>query len=263
MSALLIDQGNTACKIQYRNIMSQFTQSTSLTTSVTSTVIIKNKELLAGENKLSNYLNLLNAPSCTQVILASVAKTEYCQALYQQIESHHWSIKQIYTQPYAFGVTHAYEDCLRHGVDRWLAILAAYNLKKSSVIVVDCGTAITVDAVNTKGQHLGGYIVPGESLMAQALQLNTGAIKLLTERQRSYDYGCSTEENVFNGVGLMAETFLRQLVANAKNMGFIIFVTGGGAIEYSAVWSDSIVNIMPDLVLQGLSLFVDEKCGSF
>ena len=60
------------------------------------------------------------------------------------------------------------------GVDRWLACLAAYWTYRQDVVVIDAGTAITVDFVTNAGLHLGRYIVSGITGLGQAIKSSTG-----------------------------------------------------------------------------------------
>src|SRR5262249_50802807 len=75
-----------------------------------------------------------------------------------------------------FGVRCAYADPSRLGVDRWVAVLAAHHLAPGAACVIDAGTAVTFDAVDARGQRLGGLILPGPRLLASALDRNTDAI---------------------------------------------------------------------------------------
>ena len=60
------------------------------------------------------------------------------------------------------------------GVDRWLACLAAYRIYRQGVVVIDAGTAITIDFVTSNGLHLGGYIVSGITGLSQTIKSSTG-----------------------------------------------------------------------------------------
>ena len=78
----------------------------------------------------------------------------------------------VATQREQCGVRCAYTDPSRLGVDRWMVVLAAASTGRNAVIV-DAGTACTVDAVTADGQHLGGLILPGIRLARQALNQRT------------------------------------------------------------------------------------------
>lgn len=76
----------------------------------------------------------------------------------------------------AFGVTNAYLQPEKLGVDRWLALLAARRHHASPVCIADCGTAITLDLLDEHGRHLGGMISPGLELMRKSLSAGTAAL---------------------------------------------------------------------------------------
>jgi type III pantothenate kinase len=78
------------------------------------------------------------------------------------------------------GLEPAYADPRALGADRYAAMVAARHLFRGPVIVVDCGTAVTVDAVDASGRHLGGLIMPGLSLMRRALADGTAALPTVT-----------------------------------------------------------------------------------
>ena len=78
------------------------------------------------------------------------------------------------------GVRNVYTNPESLGVDRWLAMLAAFNAREeyeSGVMVVSCGTAMTLDYVDAEGCHEGGYILPGLALMCDSLLSATGKIR--------------------------------------------------------------------------------------
>ncbi len=62
------------------------------------------------------------------------------------------------------------------GIDRLLNALAAYRRTRTSTIVIDFGTAITIDIVSKKGEFLGGLILPGIKTSAYALNKQTALL---------------------------------------------------------------------------------------
>jgi type III pantothenate kinase len=82
----------------------------------------------------------------------------------------------VHSSKYAIGVTNAYREPAKLGVDRWLAMIAAYQMKRAAVCVVSVGTAMTIDGIDAGGNHLGGIIVPGPNLMISSLLQNTSDI---------------------------------------------------------------------------------------
>jgi type III pantothenate kinase len=78
------------------------------------------------------------------------------------------------------GVRSGYADPAQLGVDRWLAICAAFARHRAPVCVVDAGTATTIDVVSGSGEHQGGLILPGITLMQSALLAGTGDLARLS-----------------------------------------------------------------------------------
>src|SRR5579863_1947129 len=74
------------------------------------------------------------------------------------------------------GLTNGYLDPSLLGADRWLALIGAWTKVRSALCVVDAGTAVKVDSVDAKGQHLGGLIAPGIHMMREALMNKTSDI---------------------------------------------------------------------------------------
>jgi len=99
------------------------------------------------------------------------------------------------------GVRSGYTDPAQLGVDRWLAICAAYARYRSPLCVVDSGTATTVDIVFGGGEHQGGLILPGIALMQTALLGGTGDLARLTGRP-----GPATEGDGDGGVSFGRDT---------------------------------------------------------
>src|SRR5699024_1843795 len=97
------------------------------------------------------------------------------------------------------GFKNSYEASDALGVDRWLAIVEAWS-RHGNAIVIDCGSALTVDVAAKEGVHLGGYIVPGLHLLVRSLWEGTSQVKVsLSDIQDNAKLGSSTQEAVNNG----------------------------------------------------------------
>ena len=78
----------------------------------------------------------------------------------------------------AAGVTNAYAEPWRLGVDRWVAMIGARQLFPGEALcLVSVGTALTLDLLAASGRHHGGAIVPGPALMVQTLLERTAGIR--------------------------------------------------------------------------------------
>lgn len=157
------------------------------------------------------------------------------------------------------GVVNAYSDATRLGVDRWLAIIAAYKIERRAALVVDIGTALKVDAVNDAGLHLGGYIVPGPVLMERALLEGTDRVRFdAADMLRTIAVGNDTRSCVQNGIAAALTGAVLVALGEIQNkLGKqpVIYITGGAGslIKQQLVERKlSDVVLKPDLVLDGL-----------
>lgn len=157
------------------------------------------------------------------------------------------------------GVRNGYEQYQRLGLDRWLALVGAYQLVRKACLVIDLGTAITSDFVAVDGQHLGGFICPGAPLMRNQLRTHTRRIRYddaeAEQALTSLAPGRSTAEAVERGCSLMLQGFVQgQLALAAEQLGesFEVFLTGGDASLVVDVMPG--VRVIPDLVFIGLAV---------
>ncbi len=160
------------------------------------------------------------------------------------------------------GVTCGYGQPASLGIDRWLALLAAWHRWREPCVVVDAGSAITVDVLAAQGVHLGGYIVPGLGLMHEALARGTGAVKIAHQPPVSTNPGRSTQEAVNQGCAAMALALVAHAVAvltrHAGSVAVSVVLTGGDADGLApfiqAPFIEAPLKLEPELVLDGLAL---------
>ena len=156
------------------------------------------------------------------------------------------------------GVRNAYVEPAKLGVDRWLALVAAFQSMRSAVLVVDAGSALTVDVADDNGRHLGGYIVPGARLMESSLLEGTHRVRFEVGPSESFAFGVSTGECVHNGiVAAQCGVVLVAQRAAEKQLGHrpALVVSGGGGPQVADCLTQlgvGDVRLMPDIVLDGL-----------
>lgn len=155
----------------------------------------------------------------------------------------------------AAGVTNGYHEPGKLGVDRWLAMLAAYQLSRSASVVISCGTAMTVDLLTDSGSHLGGYIVPGWQTALTSLNQSTQLIRLLDVAESGLQPGFNTQQAVDHGltaayVGLI-EIAITQLKTQTNRQAVTMLATGGDAQRLSGYFANLVVR--EELVLDGLA----------
>jgi type III pantothenate kinase len=189
-----------------------------------------------------------------QVWVASVAGEELEALLKQEFSGVDvWFARTVER---ACGVRNSYTQPHRMGVDRWLAMLAAWNQAGDSVCVVDAGSALTIDFVSARGTHLGGYILPGLDSMERALLSDTDRVRFADAARDSLAPGQSTEETVYNGLLLSQAGAVALALDRLDHVGKIYFSGGNGAVLRAAL--DRGGQHAPDLVLDGLALLAKE-----
>lgn len=149
-------------------------------------------------------------------------------------------------------VRFAYKDVSKLGVDRCLAMCAAYENLGRDLLVIDAGSAITADYLDKSGQHLGGYIFPGLSMLRESLRSGTGRVAVREEELLETSPGQDTEDCVTNAVNLALRATVMEWVSKVcGDLSHATIITGGDAEFICRITGMSFQHV-PDLVLDGL-----------
>lgn len=216
--------------------------------------------VVGSDKELLTHLYALPNTHVAYCRIVSVRSEDETDALVAAL-NRNFSVQCLVAQPAQAqaGVVNGYEDYQRLGLDRWLALLGAYRLAEQACVVIDLGTAITSDFVSDEGQHLGGFICPGMTLMRNQLRTHTRRIRYddySAERAKeTLMPGRSTVEAVERGCVLMLRGFVATQLEQAQaywGSKYRVFLTGGDANLVSAAFPEA--QIIPDLVFQGLAI---------
>ncbi|WP_341502801.1 type III pantothenate kinase [Gallaecimonas sp. GXIMD4217] len=194
---------------------------------------------------------------CQKLVFASVAQDAATHELESFALDQGLAYQRVVTESKAFGVTNAYQDCRRLGVDRWLALVAAHGRYQGPCLVVDIGTAVTLDLVASDGRHLGGWIAPGFQLMSQSVLAKTAQVRSLDDMDQSLAFGDDTGLCLAQGCRAMLHGIIDQGIALAKaRLGeeLQVVLTGGGSrhLARPLPWQ---LDERPELVLEGLAVY--------
>jgi len=153
-------------------------------------------------------------------------------------------IKTVYRQPKQLGS------------DRLVNAYAAGKIYKTPVIIISCGTAITIDAVSIDNIHLGGFIMPGLKLCLTALNLATAQLPAIALKSPTGSLGKDTKSSILNGVVLGASASISVLIKtiSSKMRGKVTLIGTGGDIRLIKKFSPEIKIIDPLLTLKGIVL---------
>jgi type III pantothenate kinase len=143
-----------------------------------------------------------DSPDILQIWVSNVAGDGIAQHLLNIRTGLSVPVHFIAAQEMQCGVRNGYAAAAQLGCDRWAALIAAWHLTKRNCLVVNCGTAITIDALSAQGEFLGGLIVPGIELMQRSLISATDRLKSgqLKPGQGKYaPFPASTADALFSG----------------------------------------------------------------
>lgn len=199
-----------------------------------------------------------------QVWLANVAGNNMLNLIEKWV-AEHWAcpVRTARSQRQSAKVVNAYTEPSQLGVDRWLGLLAANAAYAGPSAVIDCGTAITVDAIDAAGKHLGGLILPGIKMMRDSLYADASGINEAadTEAPAGMLFATNTATGVEVGSLYAVIAYIERVATDMqKEMGkeLSCVLTGGDAEEIQPLLSVTVEH-NPVLVLQGLALAIQRE----
>ena len=197
-----------------------------------------------------------------EVYVCCVGSDTLFEALSNWVEQQ-WGFPTIrlYTQRCSEKVVNGYTQPELLGVDRWAALVGAYQLVMGAALVIDCGTACTADLINSDGQHCGGAIMPGRTLLQRSLHKGTAAITGDSEKRIALDWGTDTAGCIAFGGEAALLGFIEKMLQHAeKTLGkpFEIVLTGGDAATLREQLGCD-VRYEKELVFYGMAAMVAER----
>lgn len=212
-----------------------------------------------------DFENWLRAavPASATFFIASVYDTAAAQletAISAVSATHHLLVQRQRVHFSDFPLEVKTDQPDRVGIDRLAAATAASHLvsSKNGCIVIDCGTAASVDMVASEGQFLGGAILPGPALLARSLADGTSLLPEVSSLGHAPPPpmpGRSTNNAITAGIGFGIRGAVCRLVDEARReLGpeADIFLTGGWRGVVRGEFSN--VREFPDLVLFGIGI---------
>jgi type III pantothenate kinase len=173
-------------------------------------------------------------------------------------------VQRIVPVAAAAGVRNLYQQPGSLGADRWAALVAARARAPDAALVVDAGTALTVDALAADGRFLGGLIVPGYELMRSALARGTARLPVAAGRFDPFPR-CTDDAIVSGALQAMAGAVTRTLDAMvaAGEAAPRLLLTGGSAPLLLAPLAAHRPCHVPSLVLEGLLVLADAAADEY
>jgi len=236
---LLVDIGNTATKYCLKSDLQHE----------------KVNVLNHGEKDFVQVLTALHdAKPVTALSLSTVYQADFTDQIKNWCNKHQVDFYRATSQSHSGDLKNGYTVAQQLGIDRWLAMIAVRQQTKSPFFIVSCGTAVTFDAVDSSGQHLGGAIMPGVELMQRSLSEKTIALQvehdlIASENKLALD----TTAAIANGT-MMAITGFIEKMADLANMEMKQGILTGGYAPQVAQALGTHIKVSSFLVLQGLAI---------
>jgi len=199
---------------------------------------------IAGKNKISGVALCSVVPRATPLVRKAARSV--------------WKLEALELTPKTVrGVGIDYPKSNSIGPDRLANAVAAKFYFGAPVVVVDFGTAVTFDVVNSKSNYVGGIIAPGLAVMTNYLHEKTALLPKIEIREIQTVIGKSTEQAMLVGAVHGYRGLVRELIAELKReLGAkqLPVVATGGYAKLIAAKLPEISAVEPDLTLEGLRL---------
>ena len=238
---LLLDVGNSRCKwgvlhddaLQHMNAL-EYTQNDT-------------------HVRVNECLQAINLEGIEAVHVVSVLGDEFEKMF---IEKLNIPVTFYRSQKHAYAINLKYANVNTYGNDRYAALVAAHDQISGGKIVVDCGTATTIDVIDGHGDHQGGLIMPGAHLMVDSLVNKTNGITF-DRATHTINLLCdNTQEAVYSGcVAQYQKGVLGIIQQLADENNYTIVLTGGESKLLDMTKINAIDCIhRPHLVLEGVQI---------
>lgn len=199
-------------------------------------------------------LNFAEYGPVQKVWASNVAGDEVAQQIARACAERGFPLQFIKAKGEQCGVRNGYKLPNQLGSDRWAALIAAWHHVRSACLVVNSGTATTIDALSERGEFIGGLILPGMELMQRSMTAAT-ALPELAEGGYAH-FPLNTADAIYSGA-IQASCGAIQRQHELLDAAVPVLL-GGGAAHLLMPHLALRVEMMDNLVLQGLLIIAKE-----
>lgn len=224
---------------------------------------ISSKSLQSSEHRaeLADYI-AKTLPKPAAIGFSSVAGQEAItnlKSLFPQWNDLHW--KQLQGNSAYLGMRSLYKEPSKLGADRWGALIGARALSNKNTLIVNAGTATTIDLLGSNGVHYGGWILPGLGLMQESLHSKTAQLPIATREETQQEFGTTTNEAMIGGCDAAQIGAIQFALMQSKEMNIPvekIWLDGGNAkilakeIAQTNLPNKQAIEVTDGLVLRGV-----------
>lgn len=221
---LLMDVGNSYCKyVTYQN-------DTFSAVSLVQTHLINQSWLES------------NFPFLEQCLVSNVSHERFNDSVSSWCKSRGINHCFIKSEAEKFNVQCSYDDPSTFDVDRWLGLLGAEKLfPQQASLIIDSGTATTIDLLSSTGKHQGGWILPGIDLMFSSVINNTNKVFAKSENIKKIKFASNTSDAVNQANWAATLGCISTAISTAHqhylqpNESLNVILTGGNAQQLSQI----------------------------
>ena len=191
-----------------------------------------------------------------RVVASNVAGTAVAAAIERAAAAGGMALQWFRTGVQRGGVTNRYDDPAVLGTDRWAALIGARARCPAACVVVNCGTAITIDALTVDGEFVGGLILPGLNLMRESLSRGTAQLADIAGEFTLFPRNTAdamASGAVYAAAGAVSG-LARRLFERDGALPHVVLSGGGAPALAPQIEGD--VDYVPHLVLEGLVVAV-------
>ena len=202
----------------------------------------------------------LDPKRCTGIVICSVVP-RLIQPVTEALQRLTGVAPKLVGADLAIPITNHYKDPSQVGQDRLVNAFSAWTRYGGPLIIVDFGTAITVDVVTKDRKYLGGIIAPGVEISLEALSQRTALLPRIELEPQEKVLGTTTTESIrsglLHGFGSLCDGLVEKLKTEISMKARVI-ATGGYA-KMISTYCKSIDCVNPDLTLDGLKLLWESQ----
>jgi type III pantothenate kinase len=165
------------------------------------------------------------------------------------------------------GIVNGYDHPTRLGADRWVGMIGARQRMlacgpERPMVVVMVGTAVTVEAVDSEGRFLGGFILPGHGIMLRALESGTAGLHVPTGEVRVFP--TNTSDALTSGGTFAIAGAIERMVQHVRHRCGAepaCFMTGGAGWKMAPHMSVAF-ELLESLIFDGLLVIASARAAA-
>ena len=211
----------------------------------------------------------IQSSEITAIVIASVVptlETVWLSCCQKHFTSLQYPVITVSDKSVADMITVKLPNPSEVGADRLVNAIAGFKQFQTNLIVIDLGTAITLDCVTARCEYIGGVILPGIAISLDALAQRTAKLPSIDVSNPPEKIICTTtveamKSGILHGYGAMLNGLVKGISQELRSMceSSVKVIATGGMARLIAPYTQVIDHIDPMLTLTGLKVIHDSK----